>query len=111
MENTAPSYINRLRAHADRLLNALEAQAAPETYVDILRAARALIAVKKALDLVYDVAPPARPKRLAKPAPETRPERPAASETPIILNRHERRKAEVIERVLERTLARQAASG
>ena len=53
MENTNPTYDDRLRAHGERLLNALEAQPQPETYADILKAARALVAVKKALDLLH----------------------------------------------------------
>ncbi|MEI9902609.1 MAG: hypothetical protein WDN06_00440 [Asticcacaulis sp.] len=53
---------------------ALDAQPVPETYADILRAARALIAVKKALDLLYKETPEveakARPCR-EKAAPAT----------------------------------------
>ena len=52
MENTRTAQDRRLRAHGERLLQALDDQETPTTYAEILRAARALIAVKKALDLI-----------------------------------------------------------
>ena len=85
MENTHPNYDDRLRAHGERLLNALEAQPAPETYADILRAARALIAVKKALDLLHRETATAETKA-------------AGNDEPPVQNRQMRRMAEALAR-------------
>ena len=84
MENASLTHHDRLSAHAERLLRALETQAAPETYAEILRAARALIAVKKALDLIYTAAADV----------ETKSASPRADAAPLALNRQMRRKLE-----------------
>ncbi len=102
MENTHPTHDDRLRAHGERLLNALDAQAMPETYGDILKAARALIAVKKALDLLHKEEAPieikAQPKAAAK-APAKAPAEPESeTEAPPVLNRQMRRMAEALAR-------------
>ncbi len=102
MENMHPTYDDRLRAHGERLLKALDAQPVPETYADILRAARALIAVKKALDLIHKAAAEVetKPRRAAKkPAPATTAE-PAEEddEDPPVLNRQMRRMADALAR-------------
>ncbi len=104
MENAHTDYDNRLRAHGERLLKALDAQAMPETYVEILRAARALIAVKKALDLIHKAeavtAPPSRHAARAKPPAEAPAEEPAApaDEAPPVMNRQMRRMAKALAR-------------
>ncbi len=98
MENTHPTHDDRLRAHGERLLKALDAQVMPETYGDILKAARALIAVKKALDLLHKEEAPieikARPKAAAKTVTAPEPE----TEAPPVLNRQMRRMAEALAR-------------
>ncbi len=104
MENARNLHDQRLRAHGERLLKALEAQPAPETYAEILRAARALIAVKKALDLLYkeaaEVETKARPTAKSK-SPAQTPETESASEDdedPPVLNRQMRRLAQALAR-------------
>ena len=83
---------NRLLAQAERMLRALEALATPESFAEILRAARALIAVKKAFDLVTkDLMDGDMEAGALEATPETKVE-------PAILNRHMRRKAEALER-------------
>ena len=86
MENTHITQQTRLRQQGERLLQALEASPAPETFAEILRAARALIAVKKALDLVHAEADGFEMKS------------DSASSEPIILNRQMRRRAEALDR-------------
>lgn len=88
MENTHPTHDHRLRAHGERLMAALEAQAVPETYAEILRAARALIAVKKALDLIHREA--GMEVKSARPAKATQ----VQPATPPVMNRQMRRKLE-----------------
>ncbi len=102
MENAHTDHDQRLRAHGERLLTALEAQDPPGTYADILRAARALIAVKKALDLLYKEAE-AEPRavRAPKATAKASAEEPAAeedNEEPPVLNRQMRRLAEALAR-------------
>ncbi len=53
MENTTSHLTRRLKLQAHRMLKALEALPTPETYAEIARAARAVITVKKALELLY----------------------------------------------------------
>ena len=97
MENVHTTHNDRLRAHGEQLLQALEAQAAPETYTEILRAARALIAVKKALDLIHkDVA-----------EVETKAAPPAAKRAPVVVNRQMRRTAEALARKVLKSEDRQ----
>ncbi|MEI9903124.1 MAG: hypothetical protein WDN06_03410 [Asticcacaulis sp.] len=106
MENVHTDHDQRLRVHGERLLKALEAQPAPETYAEILRAARALIAVKKALDLLYketaEVETRSRPaaKAPARTPAEAQAEEPTAEdgEDPPVLNRQMRRLAEALAR-------------
>ena len=81
----------RLRAHADALLQAFEAAPVPETYADILRATRTLMAIDRMLVQLYRH--DAR-EQAASPAPEAdasaapaRPEAPA----PAPVNRKQRR--------------------
>ncbi len=102
MENTHPTHDSRLHAHGERLLKALDAQPVPETYADILRAARALIAVKKALDLIHKEAAEVETK--ARPAAKLPAKAPAETpvaeedEAPPVLNRQMRRMAEALAR-------------
>ncbi len=106
MENARTDFDQRLRAHGERLLKALDAQAMPETYADILRAARALVAVKKAFDLLYreeaSIETKARPAARAKetPAAQTPALEPAATadDDPPVMNRQMRRMAKALAR-------------
>jgi len=76
MENAHLTHADRLRAHGDRLLQALEDQDTPTSYAEILRAARALMAVQKALELLYrptdDIETKAADGDDAEPAPLNR---------------------------------------
>ncbi len=94
MENTHPTFDDRLRAHGERLLKALDAQPVPETYAEILRAARALIAVKKALDLIHREA--GMEVKSARPVKSTpaRNSSAAEPEAPVVINRQMRRRLE-----------------
>ena len=85
METTRTSQDRRLRAHGERLLQALDDQETPATYAEILRAARALIAVKKALDLIR--------------ADQEEADEPAGDEEPLPpMNRRMRRMAKAMAR-------------
>ena len=92
MENATTSPDHRLRMLASKLLRALEALPAPETYADVQRAARALITVKKALDLLAVEADTGLPE------PEAiEPTAPDDAEPPV-MNRQMRRMAEALVR-------------
>ena len=94
MENTATSHDNRLRMIANRMLRALEALPAPETYADVQRAARALISVKKALDMLRSETDADWPEAET----EAEVSEPAVDEAEPPMNRQMRRMADALAR-------------
>ncbi len=102
MENVNALHDIRLHIVGNRLLRALETLPKPETYAEILRAARALIAVKKALDLLRsetDEALLLEAEAEAESQAETETQaEPAADEEPPAMNRQMRRMAEALAR-------------
>ena len=112
MENVHRTHNARLRAHGEQLLQALEAQAAPETYTEILRAARALIAVKKALDLIHkDVAEDVAQSEAEVETQAAAPVAAASAQTAPVMNRQMRRTAEALARKVLKTEDRLRGSG
>ena len=119
MENTNTLHDIRLHIVGNRLLRALETLPRPETYAEILRAARALIAVKKALDLLRSETDEAllleaetevEAQAQAQAQVETQPA-PAADEEPPAMNRQMRRMAEALARKQVKASYHRFASG
>ena len=103
MENTNTLHDIRLHIVGNRLLRALETLPRPETYAEILRAARALIAVKKALDLLRSETDEAllleaEAEAEAQAETETQTEPVADDAEPPAMNRQMRRMAEALAR-------------
>ncbi len=84
MENIAPApqHIRRLRDQVAALLSSLEALPKPESFLEISRAANAVIKVAKAIDLVFAAVADIETKSAAPGEPQ-----------PVVMNRHARRQA------------------